>query len=448
MDEKPYTLIEAHDCSEFRYQKEHAGAIQHFIAGASDFHVFHFGNSFADKELSPIAEFDHRTARWFAGRMVGEADFNYEGQNFKIRITPRFGDLQLFRMFEEVFNVRFSESTKLLSLTDKYHHLIKKLISFLWLHLLAKANQHGLPRHTVERVYQGAMIRGRIDVRKSIVPLYAEERLVSHYKEKALNETITNILNQAYKILLRNYELGTLNTSPNAKDAIEQLKASGISEQHITEHQYRKIVYKDIYLSFKSVIDLSWDIIRNKNIGSNQSNIKKTSFSFFIDMAEIWEMYLRSLLKRHLANDGWKLRNDKLLAYEHKSFQRTMIPDIVFQRDDEVMVWDAKYKRMRFEFFDYDRADFFQIHTYINYYHQSFKVVAGGLLYPLSKKFDSNKQLNNRSETLFSLESTKTKFVVDGIDYSNISGGNLNSAGIKEEEAMFVSRISSLADEV
>src|SRR5215218_10344569 len=117
MDEQPYTLIEAHDCSEFRYQKEHEGAIQHFIAGASDFNVFHFGSSFADKELPPIAEFDHRTARWFAGRMVGEADFNYEGQNFKIRITPRFGDLQLFRMFEEVFNVRFSESTKLLSLT-------------------------------------------------------------------------------------------------------------------------------------------------------------------------------------------------------------------------------------------------------------------------------------------------------------------------------------------
>ena len=103
------------------------------------------------------------------------------------------------------------------------------------------------------------------------------------------------------------------------------------------------------------------------------------------------------------------------------------------------MVWDAKYKRMKFDYFDYDRADFFQIHTYINYYHQNKNVIAGGLLYPLSKEFSTDRQLKNKSETLFSQESTNTKYLVDGIDYTDLS-----EERIRKEETNFLNRIADL----
>ena len=156
-------------------------------------------------------------------------------------------------------------------------------------------------------------------------------------------------------------------------------------------------------------------------------------------MAEVWEIYLRSILKRQFAKYGWKLRKDKIQTYKGKDFKRLLIPDIVLERGNDVMVWDAKYKRMEFDYFDYDRADFFQIHTYLNYYHQNRNVIAGGLLYPLSKYFSPERQFKNKSNSLFNQETTNTSYLVDGIDYTN-----LTEEKVKNEELNFLNRIAEL----
>lgn len=448
MDEKPHILIEADDCCAFKNQEEHSEAIQFFISNATKWNVFYFAADYSNEEVPEIALLNYRDAKWYAGRLVGEATFHYNDRLYKIKINPRFGSFHLFRMLEEVFNVRFSDSRTLLSRKADFQYLIKKIISFLWLNLLAKANKHGLPKHNVNREHRGSTIRGRLNVRQSTKPLYIEKQLVSNNREKFLNETVTQILRQAQTVLLREYYLGSFNISANAKDAITQLSSAGITEKHISENEFRRIVYKDIYLSFKPVVDLSWDIIKRKNIGNQQSNEMKDSFSFFIDMAEIRELYLKSLLKKNLSKQGWVLRNEELTAYEYKDFQRNLIPDIVFQRNDEMIVLDAKYKRMQFDFFDYDRADFFQIHTYINYYHQNKKVIAGGLLYPISKEFDETRQKKNISDSLFSINSTSTKFLVDGIDLSFINNKNadekLSTVQLKEREIQFIDRIKNI----
>lgn len=444
MSEQSTILLEANDCCAFKNQEGYSEAIQYFISNASEWSIFHFNSPSGDKEIPEIAFFNYQDAKWYAGRLVGEATFNYNGQQFEIKIKPRFGLLQLFRMFEEVFNVRFSESKKSLTRHDNIQFLIKKMISFLWLNMLAKANKHGLPRHNVTKSYKGTNIRGSLNIRRSIIPLYLEKQLVSDYKEKAVDDLIANILNQAYNLLLQEYHLGTLNIPYNAIDAIEQLKSSDINKNHVSEREYRKIIYKEVYLSFKPIVDLSWDIIQKGNIGNQHNHINKKSFSFFIDMAEIWESYLKSLLTKSFIKEGWKLRKDKLVAYKQKDFQRTLIPDIVLEKNNNLMVWDAKYKHMKFDYFDYDRADFFQIHTYINYYLQSKTVIAGGLLYPLTKQFDLERQKLNQSESLFGAESNLTKYIVDGICFSEMKNEELTAEQIKTEEYLFISRISSL----
>ena len=464
MDE--YILLEANDCCAFKKQAknehkdtihEHSNAIQFFISNAANWNVFHFATEVNKTESVEIAYFNYQDAKWYAGRLVGEATFNYENKKYKIRINPRFGSLHLFRMLEEVFNVRFSNSTTLLSKQDESQYLIKRLISFLWLNLLAKANKHGLPRHNIKKEHRGCNIRGRLNVRQSIKPLYIEKKLVSNYREKYLDDTVTQILKQAHSILLSKYDLGTFSISPNARDAITQLSSTGFPDKHINENDFRRLVYKDIYLSFKPVVDLSWDIIKRKSIGSEQSKKMKDSTSFFIDVAEIWELYLKSLLKKHLSKYGWNLINENLKTYEQKDFQRTLIPDIVFQCDKKIIVLDAKYKRMLFDYRDYDRADFFQIHTYINYYNQNTDVVVGGLLYPLSIQFNEQRQEKNISNTLFSADSTPTKFLVDGIDLSFIGCGNFKDCKngdeklfknqLEEMEKQFVARIKNIAME-
>jgi 5-methylcytosine-specific restriction endonuclease McrBC regulatory subunit McrC len=226
--------------------------------------------------------------------------------------------------------------------------------------------------------------------------------------------------------------------SMSSKNAIEQIYTAKIDDRYISENDYNKIQYRDIYLSYKPIVDLSWDIIKKKNFGNSEDKNKK-GLSFFIDVAEIWEMYLRAILKRRFLKDGWTIRNDKITTYKNKDFSRTLIPDIVLENGNDVMVWDAKYKRMEFVYFDYDRADFFQIHTYISYFKQTKNVVAGGLLYPLSKEFDNYRQERNKSNSLYAEEKNNIQFVVDGIDYSN-----LTEEKISTEEANFLDRISAI----
>ena len=430
-------ILEAKDCCSFLNQEGHGEAIQYFISKKNSLTIFNFGKK-SNKEEEEIAYFNYRDAKWYAGRFIGEALFEFNNTKYKIIINPRFGNNQLFRMLEEVYNIRLPHSKNNFEKQNQYQYLIKKLIAFLWLNLLSKANKHGIPKNNTIRFYKGTSIIGKLDIRKSILPLFTEEKVISKYHEKTPDKTITNILKSAYRILKTEYSLTNDMISVSSKNAIEQLYSSKIAENHVTENDYNKIQYRDIYLTYKPIVDLSWDILKKRNFGNNKDK-NKDGLSFFIDMAEIWEMYLKSILKKKFLKDGWIIRNDKITTYKEKDFRRTLIPDIILEKGDDVMVWDAKYKRMEFDYFDYDRSDFFQIHTYISYFKENRNVIAGGLLYPLSKEFSNIRQEKNKANSLYSEEKNKINFIVDGIDYSQI-----NEENIVTEEAKFLDRISSI----
>lgn len=430
-------ILEAKDCCSFLNQEGHGEAIQYFISKKNSLTIFNFGKK-SNKEEEEIAYFNYRDAKWYAGRFIGEAIFEFNNTKYKIIINPRFGNNQLFRMLEEVYNIRLPHSKNNFEKQNQYQYLIKKLIAFLWLNLLSKANKHGIPKNNTIRFYKGTSIIGKLDIRKSILPLFTEEKVISKYHEKTPDKTITNILKSAYRILKTEYSLTNDMISMSSKNAIEQLYSSKIAENHVTENDYNKIQYRDIYLTYKPIVDLSWDILKKRNFGNNRDK-NKDGLSFFIDMAEIWEMYLKSILKKKFLKDGWIIRNDKITTYKEKDFRRTLIPDIILEKGDDVMVWDAKYKRMEFDYFDYDRSDFFQIHTYISYFKENRNVIAGGLLYPLSKEFSNIRQEKNKANSLYSEEKNKINFIVDGIDYSQI-----NEENIVTEESKFLDRISSI----
>jgi hypothetical protein len=106
----------------------------------------------------------------------------------------------------------------------------------------------------------------------------------------------------------------------------------------------------------------------------------------------------------------------------------------VFQRENEVAVWDAKYKRMKGRYFDVDRSDFFQIHTYIQYQLNHKAVKAAGLLYPISTtpNFDEY-----QSPNLINEDGVKMKFIIDGIELEEMN----EQANPLEQEKKFINRI-------
>lgn len=446
------TNIVIKDCSLIQLPFEHIEALKSFNTNALAFNCFNFKPNFKNTDDSSLLEYDYKHNYWWSGRFIGEANFTHNSNNYKLSIQPRFGELFLFRMFEEIYNIKLTHSANKISKTNDIQYLIRKVISFIWVQLLANANKHGVPKNSISRIYQGTKIKGKIDVNKTIQSLTKSNLITSSYKEKSIDSTITSIILKAYKILQSDYGLDSINLPDNAQDALNDLFNESKCLKNISQYEYKTIVYKDIYITFKPLVDFSWDIIQKKNIlNQDKSNTTNKGFSFFIDMAEIWELYLKSLLKKKLQTIGWKQIDANHIVYQDRFYKRSIIPDIVFTKDDKSVVWDAKYKRMYFFNNELDRSDFFQIHTYASYYSQNRRLISTGLLYPIILKSDTNKLLLNYSKGLFGNSMSNTEFVVDGIDISFLIDNSMNieekSAIMKIKESEFIERITNCLED-
>ncbi len=404
--------IEGKDCLPFDRDEVTAEVMQHFVSTQTEL-IFNITSATRMDNDSKLAEYDYRRQNWIAGRFIGEAYFPFNGNNYKVTIKPRFGEQVLLNMLEEIFNIRITKSASQNLKTDEWQHYIKRIMALIWIQKLANANVHGLPKVKVHKTHKGASVKGRMLARKTIIPLYCESKVVSSYVEKTINPVIASILFQAYSILKSDFSLGVINTPDSAEDAVHHICSAGQSS-YISNYDFQHIKYNDIYLSWKPIVDFSWDIIQQKRLSLKNKKTKKSGLGFFIDMAEVWEQYLRSILKRRLAPEGWSIVDDRQVAYQGYFFQRELIPDLVFQKGDEIVIWDAKYKRMEGRQIDVDRSDFFQIHTYIQYFvRQKNAVKAGGLLYPLLVKPDLGKY---NSPYLLNEHGMAIPFSIDGLE--------------------------------
>ncbi len=438
-------IISAKDCLPFKNTDGHEEAIEAFLKQSDQFEKFHFSDKQSDSDTPELAYFDSKNG-WTAGRMVGEARFNHKGADYKIIVRPRFGEVQLFRMLSEIFNVRFTETKSEYDTSKDEQVLIKRLISFFWLNLLAKGNRYGLPRISKEEEYYGDRIRGRLKVRDSLISMKTEGKVYSAFKQKSLNETIAKLLKLSHQILESKYFLSEIHQPQNASYAIQKINAFHSRNMWVTRQEYQEVQYKEIYKTYKPVIDLSWAIIQNENIrGKDEGNVSPVSY--FIDMAEIWELYVKSLLKKELGKTGWQLISNEYQTYNSSVLKRKLIPDVVFKKGKQLIVFDGKYKMMRGRKEDIDRADYFQIHTYIHYLAQKYNVSIGGLIYPFSVPLDPKMENETRSHSLFSQGFSGTKYCVDGIDLSFLNG-KISDDQVEQEfeevEQDFVNRINHL----
>lgn len=407
-------IISAKDCNFFKYSstKKDLEPLESFIKSFSRDKVFSFSNrtrdNVVDYEAAPFATWEKDKEKnewnWRAGRWVGENN----DTNTKIIVEPRFGYITLFIMLEEIFSINILKDHKDLSHSNSINFIFRQIIPFIWEQQLANANRYGLPRKNNKNFYEGSKIKGNIDIRKSIIPFFKENKIVSFCYEKQIDSTIALIIQKAYQILSKHRKI---NLSDNSLNVINAINMAHIPNKPITEVEYQSIQYKSIYQSYKNVVDFSWQIIKNHNF-SNQDNKSTNGFSCWIDMAEIWELTLLNILKKEFPD--WNIESPQIKVYEDTFFARHIIPDIVMTKQDDVVIFDAKWKKMRFDKNkkDVDREDFFQIHTYISYYQNLGKnVIIAGLLYPL----EETPTEPNIPPYLFGLENKEVKFIISGI---------------------------------
>ena len=389
---------------------------------------------------------------WQAGRYIGSTTI----KGTTIEIRPRFGDAWLVSILEDLFHFRLTEN-EYKSLKGGLNELMRHILWHLWVRKFAAADQYGLPRRVVKRTHQGLQIRGHLNIRKSTIPLFTKGQVISEYREKEIDDTICRIVYKAYSILVKK-KINKPKVPAQIQDSLNGLYSYYQGRPiGVSEHDFHDINYKSIYLSWKPLVDFSWQIIQQEAFNQFKDKVGD-SYSIFLDMAEIWESFLRKKLGEGFADDGWRVLSIEECTYQiykGKFYQRDIIPDIILEREQngqkEYMVFDAKYKRMRgikssLKYSDVDRSDLFQIHTYIQYVQNNMgKVVIGGLLYPITQKGkdDDGTEFENpdideesyHTNHLFGDDGKNDTppFIIDGILCSEVEDDqDVNEQNVKE----------------
>ena len=380
--------------------------------------------------------------RGWASRYIGEA----VGDNIHLQIKPRFGE----KIIACLLNLDL-DAIKRLDLpnqednsSSELRHCLYKIMAFLWSNLLARANIYGLPRIKEKVIYSDVAVHGRLLVRSSLKSFFINRKVISEKTRSVPHYVIASILMQAYKILKHYVSADQILHSAAAKDAFSQFASSSL-EKEVSRSEYEQLQYhyNDLDIAWKPVVDLSWKIIgQEKNFLARK--FAQTGWAFFLDMALVWEEYLRRQLTDCLHKKGWRewgTERKHIKTYENYFFRREIIPDIVFEKDGRILVFDAKYKTMWFRNHDVDRGDFFQIHTYMQYFaNAGYDVLAGGLLYPLQHPVEANKFY---APYVLDHNYRRTKFVVDGIYLPE----RVSEEGLKKESDKFCCRIEEIVRE-
>jgi hypothetical protein len=397
--------------------------------------VFKISNTVKEDEI-PLLTYDYKLKKWRTGRFIGKLYFKYDEKDYCFEVIPRFGNAAIMHLLEEIFNIKLAHSNSSSTLkNNEQNELIKKLISIIWVKQLSKANVHGLPKNKITRVHKSLTIKGKIDIRKSVLPLYNEHLVISKQIEKQIDPVIIAILNKAYKILCKNYFLSQNILTDSVKEVINSV--ASFNQHTVTKNQYEHIKYGAMYANYKAIVDFSWQIIQRKKNTIVQEQSKETNEALFLDMAEIWENYLLTILKKRFAIEGWQVYSKKFKIYKNQKYNRGLIPDIIIEKDNNVVVFDAKYKNMAAYKNDYDRSDFFQIHTYGSFLESQNKNIIGlGLLYPLHDQFNEQQLKSNFSNSLFGDSMNTSWFKVDGIKLSE------SIEELTEQKEAFLSRFN------
>jgi 5-methylcytosine-specific restriction endonuclease McrBC regulatory subunit McrC len=340
-------------------------------------------------------------------------------------IGYRFGEIVLNRMISKVNDFELKtlqlEATKKEKKTQD-NNLIMKILYLNFILKLKKLSILGLPKSYV-KIEHYDKFRGQIDTNRFIkknIPF--QGKISSSSYEQIYTQEIVDVLYTALTVVEKSMKEFVANKIFQLRNLLHHhANKSFVNENIINKALKNKSLQNSLYSNFKDTLELASYIIRHTfDIGYKNKNFLK---GLVFDVSLLWENYLYKLLREHFEKDDWTvLHEDRLEVYRNTFYERSMYPDIVIKNEirKEILVFDAKSKSMKLRgtkegVWDVDRSDFFQIHTYMSYYHnRGYKVIAGGLLYPIEKTYNEKECLSDNW-----LGNNDTRFIIDGIELND-----------------------------
>lgn len=356
-------------------------------------------------------------------------------------VTP-YGDTFLKRMLNFVNDIYIDNQITKADKTEETNEF-QNIIAFLFIQSLEKAAVLGLPKTYQSITERSNKVRGKIDLNaylKQDIPFTG--KLTSTHREQVYVQEIIDLLYLACKALEKEFGKEIHKKILGVYQLLKQ-SYSGVFPQAtiIEKAKYHTVLQNPMFSNFRKTIGYAEIILKEQNLLASKLDNKLSTNGYLFDISQLFEVYLEKLLSRYF-KDWYVTGQEELNVYQKMFYKRKMFPDLVMihKETNQIIVFDAKFKKMRLnrnqsKYSDLDRSDFYQIHSYIQYYQPN--VIAGGLLYPLSREINID---TTHSNSLFSNPNIDTNFIVDGI-YIN---DEMSISDINEKENEFLLRLENV----
>jgi 5-methylcytosine-specific restriction enzyme subunit McrC len=327
---------------------------------------------------------DARNLTLNTGNLIG---FVKRG-DYSLKISSRFGNAFLQYIIADADGFLELENFGGESHADGYEWLL----AYLWNIKFKRAYRLGLPKTYVTKNDRISRIRGTIDATDYFRNTTSGKYLCS-YREHSYDSPATSLFINAYEAVERySFCQRTRNVYNAFLTANHGVKRS---RQEILKTPY---FTNPFYNDYNVLIDLSKQVIRQQGSDFDSQN---ESSAFFFDISMLFEYFIRKLIKRN----GVRLLSKFEQRYEIPAgalgnYMRKLEPDLVFESDGGLYVFDVKYKAFDPRF-GVKREDLFQLHTYIGQYANGALIKGCGFIYPISEERWSSLNLD-RSKGLIS----------------------------------------------
>jgi 5-methylcytosine-specific restriction endonuclease McrBC regulatory subunit McrC len=358
-------------------------------------------------------------------------------QGCQFNITTAYGDAFLKRMLNSINDIYVNtqeEKASNSSQTDEFQNIL----AYLFVQSLEKASVLGLPKTYQLQTQRSHKVRGKIDIDAYLKHDFPfQGKLTTSFREQVYIQEIIDVLFLACKKLEKNFGKAIHKKILGIYQLLKQsYSGSYANPATIEKAKNHSVLQNPMFATFKQVLSYAEIILKDHSLVTQNKADKQITHGYLFDISQLFEVYLEKIIRRHFV-DWYITGQEELSVYDDMFFKRRMFPDLIMRhkKTGQVIVLDAKFKKMRGEGRDVDRSDFYQIHSYIQYYQPN--VLFGGLIYPLSKDTEPAK---SHSKALFGSEATTSKFIIDGVFVNE----SMTMTEIIENENAFLERLEKL----
>ena len=249
--------------------------------------------------------------------------------------------------------------------------------------------KQGLYREYVNQVEELKSLRGKIDRPGAVKRLLAYQRvLVCDFDELSDNNQLNQILKSTVILLLRHAKVKT-----EYKDDLKKklLYFSNVDTLELTSVKWSSIRFQRNNQTYRMLISICQLIVEGMLITTDKGDYRLASFVDEQRMCRLYEKFILEYYRKEFKNQiaanasqiPWQLDN------EENAMLPVMQSDIMLQRDDRVLIIDAKYyehsMQVQFNKHTLHSANLYQIFTYVKNKEYELRekdhTVSGMLLY-------------------------------------------------------------------